>query len=145
MVKEYLKTALREIARHRGYSFIKILGLSIGIAACILIYLFVADELSFDNFHRNGDKLFRVLQVQFDKTSGAETGFQQFIPTPVGPGLIRSVPEVLRQSRFVTGQGVFRPRGPARKNGDDHFRALLPGLPRDGGGPRRSPQLDPPV
>jgi putative ABC transport system permease protein len=111
MVKEYLKTALREIARHRGYSFIKILGLSIGIAACILIYLFVADELSFDNFHRNGDKLFRVLQVQFDKTSGAETGFQQFIPTPVGPGLIRSVPEVLRQSRFVTGQGTVR-RGP---------------------------------
>jgi len=108
MLKNYLIVALRHISKYKGLSFIKVFGLSLGIASCVFIYLFVADELSFDNFHENGDELFRFVQIQFDKDSGDETGRQQFIPTPVGPELVRSIPEVVRQTRFVEGRGTVR-------------------------------------
>jgi putative ABC transport system permease protein len=74
----------------------------------MFIYLFVVDELSFDKFHKNGDHLFRFVQVQLDKGSGKETGLQQYIPTPVGPELIHSIPQVQSQTRFVHGSGVVR-------------------------------------
>jgi putative ABC transport system permease protein len=118
MFGNYLKVALRQISRYKGLSFIKIFGLSLGIASCLFIYLFVADELSFDRFHENGDELFRLVQIQFDKDTGKGTGFQEFIPTPVGPELAQSVPEVVRQTRFVGGQGTVRHR-------DDVFNESL--------------------
>lgn len=108
MFTNYLKIAVRNILRYKGHSFIKIFGLSIGIAACILIYLFIADELSFDKFHENGEQLFRFVQIQYDKDSGKETGLQPFIPTPVGPEVLLSIPEVKHQTRFVSGSGVVR-------------------------------------
>jgi putative ABC transport system permease protein len=108
MFNNYFKITIRHILRYKGHSFIKIFGLSLGIAACVFIYLFVADELSFDNFHENGDQLFRFLQIQFDKDSGSETSLQQFIPTPVGPELIQSIPEVIHQTRLVNATGAVR-------------------------------------
>jgi putative ABC transport system permease protein len=108
MFKNYLKIALRNILRNKGHSFIKIFGLSIGIAACIMIYLFVVDELSFDKFHENGDRLFRVVQITYDKDTGKETGFQEYMPTPVGPELKKSFSEIKHQTRYVTGSGVVR-------------------------------------
>jgi putative ABC transport system permease protein len=110
MFSSYLRTAIRHILKHKGGSFLKIFGLSLGIASCLVIYLFVADELSFDDFHENGPALFRLVQIQYDRDSGKGTGFQPFMPTPVGPELLRNVPEVVRQTRFVTGQGVVRYR-----------------------------------
>jgi putative ABC transport system permease protein len=108
MFRNYLKIATRHILRYKGHSFIKIFGLSIGIAACMFIYLFVVDELSFDKFHKNGDHLYRFVQIQFDKGSGKETDLQQYIPTPVGPELIQSIPQVRFQTRYVNGSGVVR-------------------------------------
>ncbi len=55
MFKNYLKIALRNVKKHKGYSFINIAGLAIGIACCILILLWVRDELSFDNFHEKAE------------------------------------------------------------------------------------------
>jgi putative ABC transport system permease protein len=108
MLHNNFKMAIRHILRYKGYSFIKIFGLSLGIASCIFIYLFIADELSFDNFHKNGERLFRFVQIQLDKDSGKETGLQQFIPTPVGPELIHSIPEIVHQTRLVNGSGAVR-------------------------------------
>jgi len=108
MSYNYIKIAIRHILRYKGHSFIKIFGLSIGIAACMFIYLFVADELSFDKFHKNGDQLYRFVRIQFDKGSGEETNLQQYIPTPVGPELIQSIPQVRFQTRYVNGSGVVR-------------------------------------
>jgi putative ABC transport system permease protein len=51
MFKNYLKIAFRNIVRHKGYSFINIAGLAAGIACCMLIMLYVRDELSFDRYH----------------------------------------------------------------------------------------------
>jgi putative ABC transport system permease protein len=110
MFKNYLKVALRNIVRHKANSLIKIFGLSIGTAACILIYLFVADELSFDKFHENGDRLFRVIQITYDNDTGKPTGYQEFMPTPVGPELKRSFSEIKNEARYVIGSGVVRYR-----------------------------------
>ena len=76
MFKNYMIVALRNIQRQKLYSFIKIFGLSIGIAACILIYLFIVDELSFDNFHKNSDRIFRVMQIHYDDETEKVTGYQ---------------------------------------------------------------------
>jgi len=108
MLKNYLNVALRTIKRQKAFSFIKIFGLSVGIAVCILIYLFVVDELSTDKFHKNGEWLYRFVQVRYDKETEKQTGLQQFIPPAVGPELQRVIPEIQHQSRFVNGSCVVR-------------------------------------
>jgi putative ABC transport system permease protein len=60
MFKNYFKIALRNLARQKGYSFINITGLAIGMACAIFILLWVQDELNFDGFHENKDNIFRV-------------------------------------------------------------------------------------
>jgi putative ABC transport system permease protein len=60
MFKNYLKIALRILKRHKGYSFINIFGLAVGMACTIIILLWVQDELSFDRFHKNGDNLYKI-------------------------------------------------------------------------------------
>jgi putative ABC transport system permease protein len=61
MIKNYLKVALRNLFKHKAYSFINILGLAVGIAASVLIALYVFDELSYDRFHVNADRTYRVV------------------------------------------------------------------------------------
>jgi putative ABC transport system permease protein len=60
MYKNYLKMTLRVFNRERLYSIINIAGLAVGFSCCLLIYLFIADELSYDKFHRNGDRVYRL-------------------------------------------------------------------------------------
>src|SRR5688572_15630158 len=60
MLKNYFKIAFRNLLRHKGFSFINIFGLGIGMASSILILLWVVDELSYDKFHNNHDNLFRI-------------------------------------------------------------------------------------
>jgi len=108
LLKNYFVVALRTIRRQKVFSFIKIFGLSVGTASCILIYLFVADELSFDRFHENGEQLYRLVQVTSDRETGKETGREPFIPAPVGPQLQRLFPQIKHQSRYVNGAGVVR-------------------------------------
>ena len=60
MLKNYLKIALRNLRKHKVYSFINIMGLAIGIACCLLILLYVQDELSYDRFHRRAENIYRI-------------------------------------------------------------------------------------
>ena len=64
MFKNYLKIVLRSIKRHKGYSLINISGLGIGMACCLLITIWVLDELSYDKFHENAAMLYRVEENQ---------------------------------------------------------------------------------
>ncbi|HEY4109532.1 ABC transporter permease [Puia sp.] len=67
MFRNYLRIALRNIARNRVFSLINIAGLGLGLACCMLIFLYAKDELSFDRFQKNGARLFRVTRHIVDK------------------------------------------------------------------------------
>jgi len=100
MLKNYLKIALRSIRKHKGYSFINIAGLAVGIASALFILLWVQDELSFDRFHANAPTLFRVEQ---DQKGGQGTFHVNVTPYGMGPALKAEIPEVKESSRFARG------------------------------------------
>jgi putative ABC transport system permease protein len=66
MIKNYLKIAWRNIQRQPGYSSINIIGLAIGIAACVLILQYVDFELSYEDFHAKKERIYRVEQDRYD-------------------------------------------------------------------------------
>lgn len=61
MIRNYLTVALRHLSRHKGYAFINVLGLAVGLACCLLIVLFVRDELRYDDFHAHADRVYRIV------------------------------------------------------------------------------------
>lgn len=100
LVWSYAKIVLRKMRRQKGFSLINIAGLSIGMACCILILLWVRDERSYDRFHGNGDRIFRVLSV--DRAGGGEE-WDTSSPAPVGEALVRDFPEIVRATRVQSG------------------------------------------
>ena len=96
MIWNYIKVALRSIKRHKGYAFINIAGLAIGMACCLIIMLWVMDEMSFDRFHANRDNLFRVEQDQY---YSGEIYHVNVTPHPMGPGIKAEIPEIKDAAR----------------------------------------------
>ncbi len=80
MIKNYLLITFRHFIRNRNYTLINVLGLSVGVTACIIIYLLIHYELSFDKFNRKYDRIYRIVQ-QSTSTSGVEYG--SAIPYPL--------------------------------------------------------------
>ena len=105
MLWNYLKVVLRNTKRQKGYTFINIVGLAVGIACTILIFLWVKDELSFDRFHEKAERIYRVVFSTSD--DGVPTNANGSFG--VGPALKRDFPEVLETVRIrKMGQGVKR-------------------------------------
>jgi putative ABC transport system permease protein len=100
MFKNYMKIAFRNIKRHKGYSFINIFGLAVGIACCIIIFLWVQDEFSFDQFHENGDNLYMVGTHQ---RLGNRTDTSSGTPPALGPAFKEEYPEIVNSVRFCNG------------------------------------------
>ncbi|UCE42100.1 MAG: ABC transporter permease [Candidatus Aminicenantes bacterium] len=96
----YLKIALRRVRRHKGHSFINIAGLAVGMAACILMLIWVQDELSYDRFHENDDQIYRI---NLEDTSGGKTFLLAGSPAPIGQALVDELPEVLQFARVQSG------------------------------------------
>ncbi len=101
MTKNYLKIALRNLLKYKGYSFINISGLAIGLACSIFILLWVHDELTFDRFHANLENLYRIEQDQFYE---GERYHVNVTPYVVGPAYEEMLPEVENQCR-ISGMG----------------------------------------
>lgn len=91
MFKNYMKIAIRNLHLHRGYAAINILGLAIGIAACLLIVLFVKDELSYDKFNTNADRIYRVA---VDGLWGSSVIKQTYTNAQLAETLEKECPEV---------------------------------------------------
>ncbi len=102
MLKNYIKTALRNLARNKLYSILNITGLAIGIACCVLILLYVQDELSFDRFHENSDNIYRLVPTF---TTSERIMYMATNAHVQGPMLKSEFPEVLNYVRF-TSYGV---------------------------------------
>ena len=103
MLRNYLKIALRNLLKNKGFSAINIFGLAVGIACCLLIMLYVTDELSFDKYHQNADRIYRInLGVKFG-------GTEQLVATTadmLGPTLKKDYPQVENYVR-VYDSGAF--------------------------------------
>ena len=72
MLRNYIKIALRNIRKNKALSFINIAGLSIGLACCILIILYIKDELSFDGFHLKKDNICQLTCVRTEQDGGIQ-------------------------------------------------------------------------
>jgi len=83
MIRNYLKLAVRHLLRKKVFSFINIFGLTAGLVSCILIGLYITDELSFDKFHTNAD---RIVRVTMDYQKGNASTPKQYATTGLRPG-----------------------------------------------------------
>lgn len=102
MIKNYLKTASRNLLRQKSYSLINIGGLAIGMSVCILILSYVFFELSFDKFHEKSDQIYRV---GMNATIGGNTSKLGVTSAPMGVALREDYPEVIANTRFTFGGG----------------------------------------
>jgi len=98
MLKNYWKTALRNIMKHKTHAAVNVLGLTVGLAFFILIGLYVRHELSYDGFHENKDRIYRVEQILAHE-SGTET--TAGCPTPLSGVLPADIPEVESVTRVI--------------------------------------------
>ena len=102
MLKNYFKIALRNFIKQKGYSTINVLGLSIGMAACIMITLYILQESSFDDFHTKGDRIYRVTSHMKAPT---ETENTAQTPCPVGAHIALEFPEIKKCVRIYFSRG----------------------------------------
>jgi len=92
MLKNYLKVALRNIWRNKAFTAINVCGLGLGLACSLLIFLWVRDELRYDQFVAHGDRLYQVMENQ--QWSGVEINTTQATPGTLAPALKAELPEV---------------------------------------------------
>ena len=90
MISNYIKVAVRNILRHKGYSFINVIGLAIGMTCCLLTMLWVMDELSYDRFHENAPNIYRVEQ---DQNYSGRLYHVNVTPYPMAEGILAEIPE----------------------------------------------------
>ncbi len=97
MISNYIKIAIRNLIRHKAYSFINIFGLALGITVCILILLFVKDELSYDKFYENNDRIYR-LSREWLNSSNKETSLHLArVAPPIAPLLKNDYPHLIEE------------------------------------------------
>lgn len=98
MFRNYFITAIRILKRNKFFSFINISGLTIGLAACILILLYIQFELSFDRYNRNANRIFRVTE-NIDRAGASDSLATS--PIPLGPALQSDLSGIVSSARLV--------------------------------------------
>jgi len=106
MFRNYVKIALRNLKRQKGYAFINITGLAVGMACCLLIALYVGHEYSYDRFHEKADRIYRVLghykaTLENDFIGSVTDGL-------LAPTLQAEIPEVQQTVRIADARGLYR-------------------------------------
>ena len=107
MIRNYFKISLRHLWRQKGFSFINITGLSLGLACCMLIFLYTKDEISFDRFHEKRDQIYQLTYTFLnldtnEKNAISHTGIS------AGEGFERDIPEVESIVRIKGSEGLVR-------------------------------------
>jgi len=108
MLRNYLKIAYRNITRHKSYSFINVLGLSIGITCCILIMLYVKSELSYDKYLPNSKRIYRVASNHLFHGNPFHAAIT---PAPLASALSNDFPEVEIATRLRNGGSIVFRKG----------------------------------
>ncbi len=124
MLRNYLKVAWRSMLRQKMYSGVKVGGFAMGITACILISLFIRDELSYDLHYPDNERIYRIIgQYNENGTLNRQT----FLPAPFAKALKEDFPEVEKSGRFLSsvlfgaGSSEFRPEGQRQNTFEEGF------------------------
>ena len=116
MLRNYLKVALRNFVNQKYYSTINTLGLALGIAACIMILLFVQDELSYEQSFENHDQVYRLVQ---DFPMGEHLSMSATVPFPTKNAMLEDFPDITNAAL------MFRPSAwgntPVIRYGDEEY------------------------
>ena len=104
MLKSYFIIGLRNLLKQKGYSIIKIAGLAFGLAATMIIYLYIAEDVSYDTFHSHYSRIVRVLTI--DSAEGVSSKLVGVSQPRLGPAANEELPEVVNSVRF-TGGGQY--------------------------------------
>jgi putative ABC transport system permease protein len=108
MIKNYFKIAFRNLWRHKVFSFINIMGLTVGMTACFLIFLYVKFELSYDSFHTKSDRIYRVVS---DIKTPTEVLHSSGPAWAVAPNAKDEFPEIQSFVRITGGDNVLMRKG----------------------------------
>jgi putative ABC transport system permease protein len=138
MFRNYIKTTVRNLSRNKVFSFINLLGLSVGLACCMLIFLYAKDEVSYDRFHEKGERIFRITaDMKSPNGNVSKNAVTGMVP---GPAFSRSVPEIetyvrLQEDVFVAKKGTEVFQQPVQLVDSNFFSVfsfpLIEGNPRD--------------
>ena len=93
MIGNYCKTAFRSLSRNRDYTIINISGLAVGIAVCMMIFIIIQFQTSFDNFHAKKDRIYRVL-TEYHHADAATISYGKDVPFPMPVGLKTAFPQI---------------------------------------------------
>jgi putative ABC transport system permease protein len=105
MIRSYLTIALRVFKQNAIYSTINVVGLSVGLACCVLVFLFVTDEWSYDTGHSNGDDIYRVYRIEHRLESPLKVS--EGTPIPLGPTMQNEIPGIEAFTRYMQRQSVL--------------------------------------
>src|SRR5688572_4623863 len=101
MLKSYFITGLRNLLKQKWYSLIKLVGLSLGLASSMMIYLYIAEDLSYDKFHKNYNRIVRLLTI--DSAEGVSSKHVGVTQPRLAPAAEEELPEVIKSVRFTGG------------------------------------------
>ncbi len=104
MLRNYLKIALRNLAKQKGLAFINIFGLSVGLACFSLFMLYAVNEFSFDRFHKNAANIYRVYEWM-QGTNGGDASASTNLPMPVGPAMKQDLADIVNTVRIRVDRG----------------------------------------
>jgi len=119
MLKNYLLIAWRNLKRDKLFAALNIVGLAIGILACMLIYIYVQDELSFDANHANADRIFRIQSHYIFEDTSDDFGISPF---PTVPTLVKQYPEIQQGTMlYQLGQTTLNYKGQAYADDNGYY------------------------
>ncbi|WP_379090273.1 ABC transporter permease [Pedobacter sp. UC225_65] len=113
MFKLNLKIALRNLWKYKGYTAINIFGLSVGLASCILIFIFVNYELSYDKGYKNVDRIYRVVSTW--KYADGNDFYSQGVPRPLAPAMRNDFSQLEKVASIQQAGGIIKVRAQAGK------------------------------
>ena len=108
MFKNYFKITIRNMFRHKGQAFINIFGLSVGIACCILIVLWLNHERSFDRFNQSADRIYRVVKEYIREDGSRKSAVT---PEPLAPSMMEAFPDIEAAVRISRNRNMLISRG----------------------------------
>ena len=104
MFENYFRIAFRNLVRHKGYTFINIAGLAIGLTCCILIVTYIINELQFEKCHQRSDHVYRISS---EMNFAGQTSYTAATTVPLGPAVMEEFPEVEYATRISPTDNVL--------------------------------------